>query len=139
MAKEFTEKSGYKSKYSDKYITAAQYITELVCENMAAKNKQSLPARFWNMPNWCNVFKRQLMLANQLLKIYDEQSIIKALQSQEGKKVWSLAAEWKLDKIIDKIQQQRDANKQVEIKPIVVEQKESVRPQTGSGGKLWEL
>lgn len=139
MAKEFTDKSRYKSKYSEKYITAAQYITELVCENMAAKNNKALPVKFWNLPDWYGVFKRQLQLANSLLKIYDEQAIIKALTSKEGRKVWSLAAQWKLDKIIDEFQQKRDTEKELPKNVVEVEKRENIRPQAGKTNPLWEL
>ena len=43
----------YISKYSnDKLISAAQYITEIICERKAVKDKQDLHYRFWISKEW---------------------------------------------------------------------------------------
>ena len=43
--------SKYPSRYSDgKKVTAAQYITELICEKRAVKDKKELPNNFWKLP-----------------------------------------------------------------------------------------
>lgn len=134
MAKDFTNKSGYKSSYSDSWITAAQYITELICENMARKNQQVLPYKFWNEYAWKGTFKRQLLLANGLLKIYSAAAIVQALRSKEGMKIYSLAAPW-LDQIIEKFEK-------VEKKPVeapIVSKTEGVRPSMPKKGSIWEL
>lgn len=137
MAKEFTEKSRYKSSYSESYITAAQYIVELVCENIALKKSTQLPYKFWNNNDWKSIFKRQLLLANGLLKIYDEQSIIKALRTYQGKKIQSLAAAWILDKIIDDFQKQKDSQ-QVVATPEVTEKTE-IRKRVVTEKTIWSI
>lgn len=134
MAKDFTKNSGYKSSYSDSWITAAQYISELMCENMARKNGQVLPYKFWNEYAWKTAFKRQLLLANSLLKLYSAPAIIQAIRSKEGQKIYSLAAPW-LDAIIEKFEK-------VEKKPVeapTVRKTDGVRPSMPKKGSIWEL
>ncbi len=70
MAKKRSDKTPYKSKYGGGFISSAQYISELVCENRAHRNGQQLVARFWNTKKWKNIFRYQLILAHGLLKIY---------------------------------------------------------------------
>lgn len=82
MATNQTKKSKYPSKYSpSKYVTAAQYIIELVCEKKAAFDKTNLPVKFWEIPKWKNFFMRNLRQVHKLLKSYDEQAMIAALNS----------------------------------------------------------
>ena len=95
MSKKRTEKSRYPSKYSPgDWVTSAQYIIELVCEKKAESEQTRLPVKFWNLPKWQNYFKIQLRKCHSLLKKYDEKAIIRALNSQEGKRIYSLHAPW---------------------------------------------
>jgi len=83
----------YPSKYSNgKDVSAAQYITELICEKKAKLNKKDLHYRFWTNKEWSGFFRNQIGSANKLLKQYDELAIIKALTSQEAQKIYSLRA-----------------------------------------------
>ena len=60
----------YPSRYSNgKEISAAQYITEFICEKMADKNKKELTQKFWDLPEWKKDYKSQLFAAYGLLKI----------------------------------------------------------------------
>ena len=84
MGKEQTNKSRYPSRYSPGgFVTAAQYIIELTCENQARYRKTELPAKFWNLPEWKNTFKRYLRQVQVLLKKYDEKAIIRAIQKNK--------------------------------------------------------
>lgn len=84
MSKEQTEKSRYPSRYSPGgFVTSAQYIIELVCENQARYRKTELPIKFWNLPEWANTFKRYLRKVHALLKQYDEKAIIRAVQKNK--------------------------------------------------------
>jgi len=58
--------------------------------NAENKNEGSLPYKFWNKKPWNWTFKRQLMAANNLLKKFSEQALVKAIQSKEFKGVFSL-------------------------------------------------
>lgn len=92
----------YPSKYSNgKNVSAAQYITELICENKAKIDGIDLHFRFWNSPKWSKFFRDQIASANKLLKKYDIIPIIRALKSDKGRRIFSLRAPH-LPEIIDK-------------------------------------
>lgn len=92
MAKERTENSKYKSRYSDSFIGEAQYITEMICEKRAQKLKKELPRQFWNLPEWKKFFQQQVLAANSLLKLYDAKTIITVLKNPSTFNVMSLRA-----------------------------------------------
>lgn len=83
----------YPSKYSNgKSVSAAQYITELICERKAAKDKQDLHYRFWTSIKWQAFYKNQIASAHKLLKTFPDKAIIRALLTDEGRKIYSLRA-----------------------------------------------
>ena len=83
----------YTSKYSNgKSVSSAQYITELICENKAKKDKKDLHYRFWTTKSWEKYYKDQIATAYKLLKKYDAKAIISALKSTQGQKIYSLRA-----------------------------------------------
>lgn len=83
----------YISKYSNgKEVSAAQYITEIVCEKKALLNKEDLHFRFWLSKKWSNFFKNQIGTANKLLNKYQSNAIIRALKDKEANKIYSLRA-----------------------------------------------
>ena len=83
----------YISKYSNgKSVTAAQYITEIICENKAKLEKKDLHFKFWTNKQWSRYYRDQIATANKLVKQYSEQAIIKALKSVAGEKIYSLRA-----------------------------------------------
>lgn len=81
------------SRYSNgKEVTAAQYITELICEKKAKLNKEDLHYRFWVTKKWAVFYKNQIATANQLTKKYDAIAIVRALNSPKTKNMYSLRA-----------------------------------------------
>ena len=87
------QQNKYISKYSnDKLVSAAQYITELICERKAVKDKKDLHYRFWLSPEWEKYFKNQIGSANKLLKTYADKAIVNALLTSKGKTIYSLRA-----------------------------------------------
>lgn len=95
----------YLSKYSNgKYVSAAQYITELICENKALKDKCDLHYRFWTTKKWAIFYRNQIASAHKLLEKYRVGAIIKALRDPDGKKIYSLRA----PHLIDIIQRYED-------------------------------
>ena len=49
------------SKYSNGVqVSDAQYITEIICENFAKKNKKDLHYRFWLEKSWSKFYKSQI-------------------------------------------------------------------------------
>ncbi len=103
-----TEKSRYPSKYSNgTFITAAQYITEMVCEKKASIQRMQIGQHFWNQPAWAKFYRMQILAANGLLKIYSEQAVIAALKSKPASRIFSLRAPH-LDAIIEAEQKKLD-------------------------------
>jgi hypothetical protein len=94
----------YISKYSNgKKVSAAQYITEIICEHYAKKEKYDLHYRFWTTNKWSLYYRNQIATANQLVKKYEHTVIIRALNSDEAKNIYSLRAPHLKD-IIEKYQ-----------------------------------
>lgn len=86
-----TEK--YISKYSNnKEVSAAQYITEIICENRAKQNGEDLHFRFWLSKKWSVFFRNQIGTANKLIKKYKPNAIIRALKDKQASKIYSLRA-----------------------------------------------
>jgi hypothetical protein len=83
----------YPSKYSNgKEVSAAQYITEIICENKARIEKKDLHYRFWTNPTWSKFYRDQIATANKLIQKYPELAIIKALKNKKAEKIFSLRA-----------------------------------------------
>jgi hypothetical protein len=83
----------YPSKYSNgKDVTAAQYITETICENRAKMLQKDLHYRFWLSKEWSNYYRNQIGSANKLLEQYTDTAIVKALKNPEASRIYSLRA-----------------------------------------------
>lgn len=92
----------YISKYSNgKTVSAAQYITELICENKAKIEKKDLHYRFWTSREWSKYYRDQIATTNKLLQKYDAKAIINALKDPTASRIYSLRAPH-LISIIDK-------------------------------------
>jgi hypothetical protein len=93
MSKQRTEISKYKSPSTGDFCTPAQYIAEIVCQKQAKHEKLgTLPYKFWNLPKWKKIYIRQVSLANNLIKEYGEEPVIKFIKSSAGSKTISLGA-----------------------------------------------
>jgi len=91
MSSNRTSKSNYPSRYSPGgWVSAPQYITELVCEKKATKDKKELPIKFWEIKEWRNYFKYQITLANKLINEFGADSVIAALKDSRCWKTYSL-------------------------------------------------
>lgn len=83
----------YPSRYSNgKSVSAAQYITELICEHKAKLDKLDLHYKFWINKEWAKYYRNQIGTANKLLTKYNAKSIIKALNDKRAEKIYSLRA-----------------------------------------------
>ena len=90
--RERTEKSKYKHESTGDHCTCAAYVAEIMCKkNAENKNVGSLPYKFWNTKPWDWTFKRQLIMANRLIKGSSEEAIVKAINSPEFRKIFSLS------------------------------------------------
>jgi len=83
----------YPSKYSNgKTVSAAQYITEIICEKKAKTQKKDLHYRFWISKEWERYYKDQIASAHKLLKKYSDTAIIRGLNNPLAAKIYSLRA-----------------------------------------------
>lgn len=83
----------YPSKYSNgKTVSAAQYITEVLCENIAKKEKKDLHYRFWTTDYWKNKYKNQIHSAHKLLQNYSAEAICSALKDARARNIYSFRA-----------------------------------------------
>lgn len=86
-----TDDRPYKSLCSDLYVDAPNYLAELVCKRKQEKeNSGALPIKFWNHPNYKNLYIREVSQAKILLKKYQAKAIIEALNRWESKYILSL-------------------------------------------------
>lgn len=100
------------SKYSNnKEVTPAQFITELICEHKAQRDKEDLHYKFWTNKKWSKFYRDQIATANQLVKKYDPLAIVRALKDPKAKNIYSLRAPFLKDIIIDHQDKLNAANK----------------------------
>jgi hypothetical protein len=83
----------FPSRYSNgKEVSAAQYITELICEHQAKRNQLDLHYRFWVSPEWSKYYRNQIASANKLVAQYHPKAIVRALNDKRAEKIYSLRA-----------------------------------------------
>jgi hypothetical protein len=123
-------KDKYISKYSNgKSVSAAQYITEIICEHLAVKEKRDLHYRFWVSPQWAKFYKSQIFTANVLLKTYNSKAILNALNNIKAKNIYSLRAPHLIDLIIAE-------QKKLDIQQTTKQEMKPINRQKNSLGKI---
>jgi len=86
-----TDKSKYKHESTGDYCTCAAYVAEIMCKkNAENKNQGSLPYKFWNKKPWDWTFRKQLCAANNMIKKYSEEALVKAIHSDDFRGIFSL-------------------------------------------------
>jgi hypothetical protein len=89
--RKLSDKSKYKHESTGDFCTCAAYVAEIMCKkNAENKNVGSLPYKFWSKKPWDWTFKRQLIAANKMIKEFSEEGIVKAVNSTEFRKIFSL-------------------------------------------------
>jgi len=120
MANQKTEKCSYASDYGGGYIRPDQWVTERLCAVISKKENSELPDKFWNLPKWKSMFRRQVQLAASLLVMYDPEPISRALRDKRSYNIRSFAAFNSVpffSKVLDEYQAKYDAElKSEEIK-----------------------
>ena len=87
-------KKKLRSLKSDSQVTEAQYLTELLCINIATLDGKDLPNKFWNIPKWKRIFRTQVQFASSLLGAYSFQAIACAIKDKRSYKIHSFRAPW---------------------------------------------
>jgi hypothetical protein len=114
MAENRSNSSRYESRYGGGWITPAQFLAEVMCERSAKSNNIDLPPKFWNLPTWKKEFLKQLSFANKLISKYEPALISKALRTPQGKKLFSLGANW----LKDILEKESKKNKKADIEKV---------------------
>tara|TARA_R110002020_G_scaffold443394_1_gene654619 strand:+ start:1137 stop:1631 length:495 start_codon:yes stop_codon:yes gene_type:complete len=117
MAKKRSATYCYPSRYSDKkgehdiaWVTARQYIVELVCENKAAQDNKELPSSFYvkvekehsayELNLWWKKFFKQQIYNKTLGNLIDEHGVDKIIAFlKENKYITSLRPKWVHERI----------------------------------------
>ncbi len=68
------------------------YLANIMCERRAKSEKIPLPPNYWNTPEWRVLFKRQVIAANSLLKIYPFEVVKSTIANKKVAWVWSLSS-----------------------------------------------
>lgn len=119
MKRKRTEKSKYQHQSTGDHCTCAAYVAEIMClRNAEHKNQGSLPYKFWSKKPWNWTFKRQLMVAQNLLKTIPEAALVKAIHSDEFRGIFSLnnpRAMPIIKKYVKLYEEEKDKNQKLEI------------------------
>lgn len=78
----------YSSKYTDKLVTPANHIVEILMERKAIKEGVRLTKEFWNNPIYKKPYQLNLLAVCKLLNVYSEKAIINALNKETW--AWSI-------------------------------------------------
>ena len=125
--RERTEKSKYKHVSTGDYCTCAAFIAEKMVMNFAEfENLGSLPFKFWNHKKWSWKYKKQLMLALDLIKKFGEKAVVKAITSPELKKTFSLKSK-RVIPVIKKYKLIIDAEEKAPTQKLDVKENPTVR------------
>lgn len=108
-----------------------QYITEIIVFRQERLNNRRLPPHWWRgKTDLAKRFRQQLFWVRSFLKVNDEEATILALNSAEGKNIFSLKAP-QLDELVAKQKAKLDKLKEVaeNVTPEVGERDKTVRRQ----------
>lgn len=97
-----TAASKYPSRYGkSRWVTAAQYLAEVMCERRARAEKKTLPPEFWKDEHWGNLYRQQVAAASRLIKRLDPEgtgsgaaAVSAFLKTERGKTCYSLMGAW---------------------------------------------
>lgn len=78
----------YASRYTDKMVTPANHIVEILMERKANKDGKKLVREFWNKPEYKKTYNLNLIQVSAALNAYSEKAILNALQRETW--AWSL-------------------------------------------------
>lgn len=110
-----------------------------MCVRIAAKRGIKLQSHFWNDNSWKLTYRKQILGANNLLKVYSFQAIINALELKTSQ--WICSLYWKgLSEIITReeeelIKEKKKFESMVKLEEKVEESQEKVSAKPFSSGK----
>jgi hypothetical protein len=130
----------YKSRFTGEYVSAHQYIAEIVVKRKADYNREALPFKYWNIKDnkWAKEYKIQVVHSGKLISKYSSSAIISALDIYHW--CYSLGNKTFLDEVKrqQKILDERDKQPKQEVNTdsIDKEVKQTFKKKKGILGKL---
>lgn len=109
MATERSEACSWPSiKNPGSWVTANQYIMELLFINEARHNNKDLPRQFWKLPQWGDKkWASHGGAVSKLLKVYEPKAIINAVKARN---LFSLRSKW-VENLVRKEQKKLNAKR----------------------------
>lgn len=89
----------------------AEILAEFICRRIASKQKIVLGDKFWNDDYWGKQFKKTIIAAHSILKVYSLAVILAALKRPEAHWITSLRAR-QLHDLCRSVQRSHDEEKQ---------------------------
>jgi len=69
----------------------AHYLAELVLSRQAKKRNQILSGKYWNETGWRTEYRKQLIAAHSILKLFEWSIVSAVLLSKDGNWIYSLS------------------------------------------------
>lgn len=105
MSKPPDSERRFPSRYSETpetLILPHQWLAEYTVANQAAKEGVALGRAFWKFSRrWEKAFQHQSRAASALLRLVPLEAVGNILRTQQGKRVFSLAAQWFVDLCVE--------------------------------------
>ena len=132
----------YISPTSSKPCSFPQYLAEIITKRKADKEKIVLQDKWWNHSSWKSLFQRNIMAAHSLIKIFDEQAILKGIKHKDCSWCYTLQHKCFIPIIKEeqqKLEFERKRLEKVTIVPINTETVVETRPSFGKESKRSKL
>jgi hypothetical protein len=123
-----------KSDYTDSLISPVQSLAEKICVKFAKLKGIDLPYKFWEDKKWGKRFVAQAKHAATLLKDYDYEIIIAALNDRECRNLESLGARAWIVPVCEEIKKKRESHVEIN-SPILIEVDINEKPRPSVGKK----
>lgn len=104
----------------------AHYLAELSITRKAAKFGKTLPFKFWNTPEWKRDYRLAIMASHSLLKVFELEPILAALNSDDGKWIYSLNYKGLFQLIVREKNRLEVEQKLIDSRPTIVVSPENV-------------
>jgi hypothetical protein len=126
----------FKSPSSGVLCNVAQYIAEVMCLRKAEReNKGSLSFKFWNGSHK-KQYQSQIVAVNRLIKEFGQDVLLAFINSEKGKRIYSLGYYAPLGFIKDMISEFSRTYKPYKPEPVVIKHIDTVqKPKPSFGGK----
>ena len=122
------------SNYTNKLISETQSLAEKICVKYAKLKGIELEYKFWEDRKWGKRFVAQAKHATTLLKEFDYEIIVAALNDRECRNLESLGARSWLVPVCEEIKKKRDSAPIVEA-PVLREVDVNEKPRPSIGKK----